>query len=87
MSMQEDRFVNSKAFKAAMQDWSVAGAHNLSHRYKNLDSSRNVVWAYDNRPFCVSAAYPTARQCAVVVSIGGEHSCIGAGQIGHGPCS
>ena len=38
-----------------------------------------------NYPFRISAAYSTTRQCVEVVSIGGEHNCIGAGQIGHGP--
>ena len=86
-AMQEgDEFVNFKAFKAAMQDWTMAGARKFNFRYKS-DSSRNVVvCAHDNCPFRISATYST-RQCVVVVPIGKEHNCIGAGQIIHGPSS
>ena len=88
MPMQEgDEFVNFKAFKAAMQDWTMAGARKFNFRYKS-DSSRNVVvCAHDNCPFRISATYSSTRQCVVVVPIGKEHNCIGAGQISHGPSS
>ena len=35
MPMQEDEFVNFKDFKAAMQDWEMAGAHKFNFRYKS----------------------------------------------------
>ena len=80
--MQEgDRFVGFRAVGAAVQDWSMAGAHKFDFRCKKSDSSRNVVRARDKCPFRVSATYSTARRCVVVVSIGVEHNCIGAGQI------
>ena len=81
MPMQEgDEFVNSKASKAAMQDWAMAGAHKINLRYKKSDSSRNVVvCAHDNCPFRTSATFSSTRQCVVVVSIGEEHNCAGAG--------
>jgi hypothetical protein len=89
MPMQEgDEFVDFKAFKAAMQDWAMTGVHKFNFRYKKSDSSRNVVvCAHDNCPFRISATYSSTRQCVVVVSIGEEHNCIGAGQISHGPSS
>ena len=44
MPMQEgDEFVNFKAFKAAMQNGAMAGAHKFDLRYKKSDSSCNVV--------------------------------------------
>ena len=89
MPVQEgDQFVDFKAFKAAMQDWSTTGAHKFNFRYKKSNSLRNiVVCAHDDCPFRVSAIYSSTRQCVVVVSIGGKHNCIGAGQIGCGPSS
>ena len=89
MPMQEgDEFVSFKAFKAAMQDWAMAGAHKFNLRYKKSDSSRNVVvCAHDDCPFRISATFSSTRQCVVVVSIGEEHNCVGAGQISHGPSS
>ena len=72
MLMQEgDQFVDFKAFKAAMQDWSVAGAHKFNFRYKNSDSLRNiVVCAHDDCPFRVRATHIPTRQCVVVASVG-----------------
>lgn len=88
MLMQEgDQVVDSKAFRAATQDWSMARAHKFNFRYKKSDSSRNVVCTYDSCPFRSSATYSTTRQCVGVVSIGGEHNCIGAGRISHSPSS
>ena len=38
MPMQEgDQFVNFKDFKAAMQDWPMAGAHKSNFRYYDCD--------------------------------------------------
>ena len=89
MPMHEgDQFVDFKAFKAAMQNWSVAGAHKINFRYKKLDSWRKIVaCAHDDCPFRVRATYIPTRQCVVVASVGGEHNCIGAGQIGYSPSS
>ena len=89
MPMQEgDEFVSFKAFKAAMQDWAMAGVQKFNLRYKKSDSSRNVVvCAHDDCPFRISATFSSTRQCVVVVSIGEEHNCVGAGQISHSPSS
>ena len=64
MPMQEgDQFVDFKAFKAAMQDWAMTGAHKFNFCYKKSDSLRNVVCADDNCPFRISATYSSTRQC------------------------
>ena len=86
MRMQEgDQFVDFKPFGAAVQDWLMAGAHKFSVRYGGSDSLRNAARAHDDRHFRVSATYSSARQCVVVVSLGGQRNCIGAGPIGYGP--
>ena len=56
MPMQEgDQFVDFKAFKAAMQDWSVAGAYKFNFRYKKSDALRNIVFALTMTALSASA--------------------------------
>ena len=38
-----DEFVDFKAFKAAMTDWSITGEHKFTFRYQQSDKTRNIV--------------------------------------------
>ena len=52
-----DGFVDFKAFKAAMSDWSIAGEHKFTFRYQKPDKTRNiVVCAHADCSFRVYAA-------------------------------
>ena len=82
MPMQEGyKFANPKAFRAAMQELAMAGAHKFNFRY---GKSRNVC-AHNNYHMRISTIYFPTRQCIVEVSMGEEHNCVGAGQISRGP--
>ena len=49
------------AFKVAMQDWAVGGAHKFTTRYQSPDATRNVVIsAQQGRPFCACATFNKA---------------------------
>ena len=44
MAIKEgDEFVDFKAFKAAMADWSITGEHKFTFRYQKSDKTRNIV--------------------------------------------
>ena len=52
-----DEFVDFKAFKAAMSDWSITGEHKFTFRYQKSDKMRNiVVCAHADCSFRVYAA-------------------------------
>ena len=38
-----DEFIDIKAFKAAISDWSIAGEHKFTFRYQRPDKMRNIV--------------------------------------------
>ena len=58
-----DEFVDFKAFKAAMADWSLTGAHKYTFRYQNSSKARSiVVYAHAGCFFRVYAAMDKDRQ-------------------------
>ena len=75
--------MNFAAFKVAMQDWAVGGAHKFTIRYQRSDATRNVViCAQKDYPFRVSATLNKALGCVKVAKVKDEHICVGAAPVG-----
>ena len=76
-------FVDFAAFKVAMQDWAVGGAHIFTIRYQRSDATRNVViCAQKDCPFRVSATFNKTLGCAKVAKVKDEHIYVGAAPVG-----
>ena len=57
-----DEFIDFRAFKAAMSDWSITGEHKFTFRYQKPDKTRNiVVCAHADCSFRVYAAMNRGR--------------------------
>ena len=80
MAIEEgDEFVDFKAFKAAMADWSITGEHKFTFRYQKSDKTRNIiVCAYADYFFRVYAAMNKDRNMVKVVTVNLNHICVGA---------
>ena len=75
-------FVDFAAFKVAMQDWAVGGAHKFTFRYQRSDATRNVViCAHQDCPFRVSATFNKTLGCVKVAKVEDEHICVGVAPV------
>ena len=71
------------AFKVAMPDWAVGGAHRFTIRYQRSDAARNVdICAQQDCPFRVSAAFNKTLGCVKVAKVKDEHICVSAAPVG-----
>ena len=74
-----DEFVDFKAFKAAMADWSISGEHKFTLRYQKSDKARNiVVCVHADCSFRVYAAMDKDRDIVEVITVNPNHICVGA---------
>ena len=72
-------FVDFKAFKAAMADWSITGAHKFPFRYQNSGKARSiVVCARSGCFFQVYAAIDKDRDIVEVITVNPNRICVGA---------
>ena len=80
MAIEEgDEFVDFKAFRAAVADWSITGEHKFTFRYQKSDKTRNiVVCAHVDCSFRVYAAINKDRNMVKVVTVNHNHICVGA---------
>ena len=77
-------FVDFTAFKVAMQDWAVGGAHEFAFRYQRSDATRNVIiCAQQDYPFHVSAIFNKTLGCVKVAKVKDEYICVGVAPVGH----
>ena len=75
-------FVDFAAFKVAMQDWAIGGAHKFAIRYKKSDATRNVViCARQDCPFRISAIFGKTHGCVKVIKVNDEHVCVGVAPV------
>ena len=71
-------FVDFAAFKVAMQDWAVGGAHKFTIRYQRSDTTRNVViCTQQDCPFRICATLNRKLGCVKVIQVKDEHICVG----------
>ena len=69
-------FVDFAAFKVAMQNWAVGGAHKFTIRYQRPDATRNVViCAQNDCPSHVSTTFNKTLGCVKVAKVKDEHMC------------
>ena len=81
-------FVDFAAFKVAMQDWAVGGAHKFTFRYQRSDATRNVViCVHQDCPFRVSATFNKTLGCVKVAKVKDEHICVRVAPVGQAASS
>ena len=80
MAIEEgDEFVDFKAFKSAMADWSITGEHKFTFRYQKPDKTRSIVQcAHADCSFCEYAAMNKDRNMVNVINVIPNHICVGA---------
>ena len=79
MAIEEDEFVDFKAFKAAMADWPITGEHKFTFRYQKPDKTRSIVLcAHADCSFCVYAAMNKDRNMVNMFTVNPNHICVGA---------